>query len=101
VTYSEHMADVKSAVGAARNYFSELYENVVDVRLEEVELTEDKQRWTVTLSGLFPPPPTVDDPAFQSAMSSVFGTPRERVYKTLTVDARTGEVQSMKIRQLG
>ena len=96
------MSDVKSAVRAARNYFSDLYENVVDVRLEEVELTDNERHWTVTLSGLFPPPPpTVDDPAFATVMSGVFGAPRERVYKTLTVDARTGEVQSMKIRQVG
>ena len=85
------MIDVKQAAQSASNFVTGLYANEIisDVRLEEVELTEDGKYWLITLS--LPPP--------KSAISAVFQI-GARQYKIFKVDADTGEVLSMKIREL-
>jgi hypothetical protein len=59
-----------------------------DVLLEEVELAtfRGKEAWEITLS--------LPDPRWSFALGA------HRQYKTFTVDSETGEVLSMKIRQL-
>ena len=83
------MIDVKQAAQSASGFFWELYrdEGTTDVRLEEVELVEDGKFWLITLS--FQPLPTINLLQKQS-----------RQYKTFKVDAQTGQVLSMKIREL-
>ena len=83
------MIDVKQAAQSASGFFWELYRDkgTTDVRLEEVELVEDGKFWLITLS--FQPPPTINLLRKQS-----------RQYKTFKVDAQTGQVLSMKIREL-
>jgi hypothetical protein len=51
--------------------------------VEEVEYAEDRVSWVITLS-------------LPAGGLQVFG----KEYKTFVVDAETGEVRSMKIRQL-
>lgn len=86
------MVSVKQAVEKAAGFLNEMYEGQVldDLRLEEVERSDDNKLWFITLSFLKPPLP------FQSALS----LPRSREYKVVTVSAETGEVRSMKIRTL-
>lgn len=83
------MIDVKHAVDAASNFLVGLYANntVADVRLEEVELSEDDKHWLITLS-------------FQSIAGPSLGIFNKRQYKVFKVDADTGKVVSMKIREL-
>ena len=59
------------------------------VRLEEAEIgmVKHRQVWLITLSAQ-------DPDAFQLVI------PSRRVYKTFTVDGTSGEVTSMKIREL-
>ncbi|MFN8906423.1 MAG: hypothetical protein ACK5X7_16805 [Pseudanabaena sp.] len=87
---------VKDAVQAASKYFKEL-QNIIglssfmqnkltqDLRLEEVELSDDRSQWFVTLGYN-----TSDDLGIRSS----------REYKIFTVDAASGEVKSMKIREV-
>jgi len=84
------MIDVKQAAQSAASFVYELYRDkgASDVRLEEVELVEDGKFWLITLS--FQPPPTI----------GVLLQKPSRQYKTLKVDAETGQVLSMKIREL-
>jgi hypothetical protein len=84
------MIDVKQAAQSASNFFASLYnsEGVPDVRLEEVELTEDGKHWLITLS--FPPSPMPPGVIYSPA----------RQYKIFKVDAQTGDVLSMKIREI-
>jgi hypothetical protein len=42
--------DVKHAAAIARDYVHSLFEGVEAIRLEEVELTENPEKWEVTLS---------------------------------------------------
>jgi hypothetical protein len=86
------MIDVKQAVKTAIDYFKNLYADspFSNLLLEEVELTEDETYWLITLSYSYP----TDD----KLMSAI--APLKRGYKTLKINASTGEVISMKIRTL-
>lgn len=85
------MIDVKQAAQSASNFIAGLYSNetISDVMLEEVELSEDEMYWLITLS--FPSPSSSSHPIFGGG---------GRRYKIFKVDADTGEVLSMKIREL-
>lgn len=77
------MIDVKLAVNNVVAFLKHLpAATVIDERLEEVELTDDEKHWLITLSYR------------DSHLTS------ERSYKKFTIDAETGEVQSMKIRSV-
>jgi hypothetical protein len=62
--------------------------------LEEVELSEDETHWLITLGFDRRRPVRSTFEALQSM------TPYERAYKTIEIRADTGEVRSMKIREL-
>jgi len=84
--------DVRSATSAAARYFQQLYPNVSDFSLEEVELSEDENYWLITLS-------------FDVAWKAVVGlslqlSPPRSKFKVFKVHVRTGEVVSMKNRKL-
>jgi hypothetical protein len=93
--------DVRSAVLAAKNYFEEIQDmignSIQGILLEEVELSENGMFWYVTLSFNRPAAKTERTiiPDFIS-----LATKHEYEYKTFTIDAETGEVKSMKIREV-
>lgn len=72
----------REAAHAAVQYYAELTGQTPSATVEEIDLSKDERYWNVTL-GL-----TGDMPALFS-----------RKYKLFQVDARTGEVRSMKIRE--
>jgi len=88
------MLDVKEAAQRASEYFAGLYaaQGVSNVQLEEVELTDDGQYWLITLSYPMVPPD-------QAPLNFIFSSNRK--YKVFKIDAKTGEVKSMKIRNVG
>jgi hypothetical protein len=85
------MIDVKQAAQSASNFIAGLYSNetISDVMLEEVELSEDGKYWLITLSFAAP----------SSSVHPILGI-RGRLYKIFKIDTDTGEVLSMKIREL-
>jgi hypothetical protein len=87
------MLDVKDAAHRASEYFAGLYadQSVSNVQLEEVELSDDGQYWLITLS--YPERP--HDVALVP-INFAF----KRKYKVFKIDAKTGEVKSMKIRNV-
>jgi len=89
--------DVRNAVGAAQNYIASLQDMIgrpEDLRLEEAELSEDKQYWLITLGFNR----LVDKTS--NPLADLMATRNyERDYKVFKINAQTGEVQSMKIRQ--
>ena len=94
------MIEVKQAVEIAARYMAELLKGS-DVTLEEVELSDDDRFWYITLSALIP---TQAQPSGRlgintSPAAELFGPANQRVYKVLAVNAETGSVRSMKIRQ--
>lgn len=91
------MIDVKTAVLSAQNYLTSMQELLAeplkDLGLEEVELSEDKQTWLITLGYNRPletTPNVLLPPGF---------TTHQRVYKLIKVNAETGDVEAMKIRE--
>lgn len=86
------MINVKEAVARATQYMGEVFHDLHDLQLEEVELSDDDAQWYITLSYLRPEP-------LESPLAPL-GRKYERVYKQIVVDAQTGECQSIKIRQL-
>jgi len=81
------MLDVKEAAQKASEYFAALYSDQAAsrVQLEEVELSDDGEYWLITLS--YPVSPS-------------FSVPAKRKYKIFKINAKTGEVKSMKIRNV-
>jgi hypothetical protein len=76
------MIGIKEAAGTAKRYLVDLIGQVFEIRLEEVESNE--QDWLITLSYLEDP-----NPAWSS-----------RLYKIFTINKASGEVTSMKIRNV-
>ncbi|MDJ0553171.1 MAG: hypothetical protein QNJ68_01765 [Microcoleaceae cyanobacterium MO_207.B10] len=86
--------DVRGAVFAAKNYLESLpgllgYK-IKDLRLEEVELSEDKNFWLITLGFVST---TLEE-------EENFTFKQERDFKIFKVNAETAKVESMKIREL-
>lgn len=91
------MITIKDAVKAAFAYISDAYSEqfvattLSDLLLEEVEQSEDKKYWLITVSIKLP---------MQQAKFDL-GLPRFEIkYKLIKVDSTTGNVVSMKIREL-
>ena len=88
---AKHLA-VYDAANAAAAHLKSLSshglmgEEIADIRLEEVELTEDEARWLITLGFTRP------------ADNQFIPTMVQREYKRFEIDAVTGEVKAMKIR---
>ncbi len=91
------MIDVKQAVQAAESYVRSLFpeSELRHLRLEEVDRSEDGSRWNITL-GWLEPAVAGNGIVFTAGMRKL-----PRVYKLFEVDAETGEVTAMKIRDVG
>ncbi len=95
------MLDSKSAVASARTYIQSIQEDLdnplSNLRLEEVELSEDEKHWLITL-GYDNPNKPKDLSSMQLVAPQLARLARE--YKIFQVGADDGLVKSMKIRQV-
>jgi hypothetical protein len=96
--------DAKQAAKLALEYFNELFPNAVvsNVALKEVEFLEEENCWLITLG--FDEPPrsrTASAAQVNKSLENLFGAPSAvRKFKIFKVNAKTGNVISMKIRKL-
>jgi hypothetical protein len=90
------MLTVKEAVDAAEKWVRNLYpaSALKQLRLEEVELSSDERIWRVTLGWAEPGVP-------ENGLAAALGRNVPRVYKRVEVDAETGTVRAMRIREVG
>jgi hypothetical protein len=93
--------DVKEAVRAGKAFVADILaaEKVSNIGLEEVRLDEDQ--WLVTVGFSHPwDYPNQKDPAFEALLllPRAEGTP-DREYKVVKVDAATGEIRGMELRE--
>jgi hypothetical protein len=89
------MMTVRDATQKAIKEFSEVFQNgYQNVRLEEIEISDDERYWYVTLG--------YDDPSVHpaAALSRQLGVPAQRAYKVVKIDDMTGKVISIKIRSV-
>ena len=82
--------DVKEAIEKAIEYFKKFYPNVEKVQLEEVEITDDDKYWNIVLSY----------ENMETTPLSYLQIGQQRTFKVFKIDANTGKVRSMKIRNL-
>lgn len=91
---------VQAAVSHAKKSLADLYQDdhPTELALEEIELIDDGQRklWSVTLG--FDRVKVIQASALQSYMPSQNVV--TRVYKTVFLDASTGEFVKMDMRQV-
>ena len=95
---------IKDAVKSAKEKLQELYQDDKprDLALEEIELTKygDNEVWAVTLGFLrIRSVRQVSNPV----LTDIFKPPQQvenRVYKTMLIDASTGEFVKMEMRQV-
>lgn len=92
------MITVREAVQAAQEWVRQVYpdSSLEHLRLEEVELSDDEKHWNLTLGWV---EPAVRENALAAALNGHLRV-LPRVYKSLQVDAETGAVKSMKIREV-
>ncbi len=91
------MIDVKTAVKTAMDYVASLFDpdEILNVRLEEVDRSEDERYWHVTISF---------DWRYRSPLEFAPNVPfrkdprGRREFKSVKIDAQSGEVLSMHIR---
>lgn len=92
--------DVRTAVNEAMTYFEEIKDlfgnDISDLRLEEIELTEEEKYWLITISFNRKIDKKIEQMNPLIKMPDIF----EREYKTWEVDAETGKVKSIKMRVL-
>jgi len=84
------MINVKEATDKAKEYLVSFFPEAENVQLEEVEVTEDKAHWFVTIS--------YEGVSNSVASSLLVG--KTVLYKIFKIDAQLGEVISMKIRDI-
>ncbi len=82
--------DVKEATEKAIEYFKKFYPGVEKVHLEEVEITDDDNYWNVVLSY----------ENVETTPLSYLQIGQQRTFKVFKIDAKTGKVRSMKIRNI-
>jgi len=85
------MISNKEAAQKAIEYLVNFYRDTKNLLLEEVDVSEDNKFWLITLS--------FDSTIPQSALDIAIGK-KSRDYKIFEIDKMTGEVKSMKIREL-
>lgn len=82
------MIDAKEAVRIAIDYYKDVCgESFSGLQLEELDMTEHEDHWLVTLS-------YVENP-----LAALMGEPK-RSYKIFKISRETGQVVSMKIREI-
>jgi len=88
------MLSVTDAVSTATSHLTKFFPSAQKLRLEEVELTDDDQFWLITLSFVDPN----QEPTVFQALSRIHG--EGRFYKVVKINKESGEVRSIKIREL-
>ena len=92
--------DIKEVVKNGVTFLKNLYENASGILVEEVEMDDQQQYWFITLSyRLTRRSSVVDEPTTLQSLAFLYPS-KDRSYKTLKIDAKTGAVLSMKIREL-
>jgi hypothetical protein len=92
--------ELAQAVQSARSYLSDAYRDQApqSVLLEEVELSDDDAHWLITLGFDNPHQRTSLSSLLTNQMAEALSPRPARIFKTFKVDAKTGQVVSMKMR---
>jgi hypothetical protein len=94
------MIDVKNAVKNAMAYVADIFgqDQLVDVRLEEVERSEDDKYWYITIGFDYPFQRRLGTGVETRVFPYMKDPAKNREFKRIKLDSSTGEVLSMTIR---
>jgi hypothetical protein len=84
------MINVKEATDKVKEHLLAFFPDAEQVQLEEVELSKDRAHWLITLSY----------EGVSSSVASSMLVGKSLLYKIFKLDAKQGEVISMKIRNI-
>jgi len=84
------MIQIKDAIEKAKNSIIEIFEKPEKIQVEAFSLSEDKKSWNVTYSFW-----QKSDPVSQ--LQSALGITGSKVYKTIEIDAESGDILGMKV----
>lgn len=88
-------AAIKTAIDYLQTIKNQISPDLQNIRLEEVEVSEDDRYWLITLSFTQPNDRT-DNP-----LPGIITKPKyQRNYKIFRINSNTGQVESMKIRTI-
>ncbi|GAA4399495.1 hypothetical protein GCM10023187_11430 [Nibrella viscosa] len=88
------MLTFKEAAQKALEYYKDIYPDIDGALIEEIEMDDAQNSWLITLSF----PVTELDQVITPFLP--IGKQKERKYKIFKIDAESGKVVSMKIREL-
>ncbi|MDR1819553.1 MAG: hypothetical protein LBR15_04805 [Methanobrevibacter sp.] len=86
------MIDTKQAIESSINYIRDVYEQLPDLRVEEIELSDNEEFWIITLGW----DEIKKNNNLEQAMNPLFRGVK-RAYKTFFVDSESGDIKKMKI----
>jgi len=88
------MIDVREAVRIARKTMLDIYheDQIPQLTLEEAERSKDGAHWLITVS--------FARPFAKSAIEAMTGQQGTTTYKVVDIDAETGTVSSIRMRQV-
>jgi hypothetical protein len=81
--------DVKEAAEKAAEYLRSFYPECRNILIEEVELYDEENVWSITLSYVF------DDTGYAFVLNNA-----PKKFKTFKINATTGQVLSMKMKEV-
>ncbi|MFC2128640.1 hypothetical protein ACFLRR_02070 [Bacteroidota bacterium] len=84
------MIDAKVAVDKATDYLKIFFPESERTQLIEVELSDDKKSWYITMS----------HDTLPTTPSELMASAKTTKYKVFRIDVKSGEVISMKLRDL-
>lgn len=83
------MIQIKDAIEKAKNSINEIFGEPEKIQVEAFSLSEDKKSWKVTYSFWQRSEPI-------SQLQAVLGITGSKVYKTIEIDAESGDILGMK-----
>lgn len=98
------MIHPKTAVEAAFQYFRDVYGDYRDPLLEEIEMTDDKKYWLVTIGfnviEIEPPSSLEEAIATARGLTAQARKKQIRKFRSIRVNGEDGAVESLKARDL-
>ena len=84
------MIQIKEAIEKAKNSVNDIFGEPEKLQIEAFTLSEDKSSWNIMYSFWQKSEPV-------SQLQTVLGITGKRVYKTLEIDAESGDLIGMKV----
>lgn len=83
---------INELADTAAKYLKDFFSDADKIQLEEIEVTDDNLYWNITLS--------YESSDLPGTATNIWLASRTRKFKIFKIDPKTGDVRSMKIRDM-